>query len=57
MLIPSITTAAQVSDQKKQIAENKQTAAQQGLTPALLKLSSINIAFSHRGLVNVSLVR
>ena len=54
LLIPLITTTAQVQDDRAKIAANKEAAAKEGKAPELLKLSGVNIAFSQSGLDKVS---
>ncbi|KAI0364308.1 Dyp-type peroxidase [Pilatotrama ljubarskyi] len=54
-LIPLITTTTQVMQDWAKIAANKKAAEEQGKTPELLKLSGVNIAFSHAGLLKASL--
>ena len=48
-----VTTAAQVEDDRKKIARNKKDAADKKREPQLLKMSGVNLAFSHKGLVKV----
>lgn len=54
LLIPEITTTTQVTDDRAKIAANKKAAQEQGKPAPLIKLSGINVAFSHSGLVKVS---
>lgn len=53
LLVPLITSTAQVSHDRSTITAHKQAAKEQGKTPQLLKISGINIAFSHSGLAKV----
>ena len=54
-LVPLITTTTQtVNDQRKQIAQAKKDAAEKKYAPPLLKMSGVNISFSHKGLQKVS---
>ena len=53
LLIPLITTTTQVQEDRQKIAANKKAAQEAGKAPELLKISGINIAFSHSGLVKV----
>ena len=53
LLIPLITTTAQVQDDRAKIAAYKKAAAELGIIPTPFPLSGINIAFSHSGLVKV----
>ena len=53
LLIPLITTTNQVMADRAKIAANKKAAQEAGKVPQLLKLSGINIAFSHAGLEKV----
>ena len=52
-LIPLITTTAQVFEDQELIAHTKKIAAHRGQAPPLLRLSGVNISFSHRGLQQV----
>lgn len=54
-LIPLIRTAAQALDDQNQIQQSKKDAAQHKVANPLLKLSGVNIAFTHPGLKKVSL--
>ncbi|KAI0353796.1 Dyp-type peroxidase [Trametes cingulata] len=54
-LIPLITTTSQVMQDRAKIAANKKAAQEQGKAPELLKLSGVNIAFSHAGLVKLGI--
>lgn len=49
LILPSITSATQVSQHKDQISKNKQ----EHTTPELLKISAVNLLFTHRGIVKV----
>ncbi|KAI1782238.1 hypothetical protein LXA43DRAFT_1104480 [Ganoderma leucocontextum] len=51
LLIPLITTTAQVQDHCEKIAAYKKAAAELGIIPAPLSMWGVNIAFSHSGLV------
>ncbi len=53
LLIPLITTTPQVQDDRAKIAAAKKAATEQGKPAPLVKLSGINISFSHSGLVKV----
>ncbi len=53
-LIPLITTTAQVFSHRKTISQEKAEAAKRGVPPPLLKISGVNIVFSHKGLAKVS---
>ena len=53
-VIPLITTTAQVFDHRKIIHYEKSEARKRGVPPPLLKLSGVNIVFSHKGLKKVS---
>lgn len=53
-LIPLITTTAQTFGSRKTISQEKSDAAKRGVPGPLLKLSGVNIAFSHKGLQKVS---
>lgn len=53
-LLPLITTTTQAMQNRAAIAANKKAAEEQGKTPELLKMSGVNIAFSHAGLAAVS---
>lgn len=53
-LIPLITTTAQTFGFRKTISQEKSIAANCGVPGSLLKLSGVNIAFSHKGLQKVS---
>ena len=53
-LIPLITTTAQVFDNRKTIDNEKSDARKRGVPPPLLKISGVNIVFSHTGLRKVS---
>ena len=53
LLIPHITNTTQVMDDRAKIAASKKAAQEQGKPAPLIKLSGINIAFSHTGLVKV----
>jgi hypothetical protein len=53
-LIPIIATAAQVQDDRARIMEEKARAAHSHTTPAILNMSGVNIAFSQKGLTQVS---
>lgn len=55
-LIPLITTTAQVFDHQKMIDHEKSDARKRGVPPPLLKISGVNIAFSHTGLKKVKQV-
>ncbi|EJF56508.1 Dyp-type peroxidase [Dichomitus squalens LYAD-421 SS1] len=55
LLIPLITTTAQVQDDRAKIAANKEAAAKEGKAPELLKLSGVNIAFSQFGLTKLGI--
>lgn len=52
-LAPLITTTAQVIKDRAKIDENKKQAADSNAKPDLVKLVGVNIAFSHKGLVQV----
>jgi hypothetical protein len=54
-LIPFITTAQQAADDRGRIAEEKRRAAANHTNPKILDISGINIAFSQKGLLAVSL--
>ncbi|KAH9941342.1 peroxidase TAP [Amylocystis lapponica] len=54
-LVPLITTTAQVVRDQQKIAQNKKAAAEKGVEPGLIKLSGVNIAFSHTGLVKLGI--
>ncbi|OJT05279.1 Peroxidase 2 [Trametes pubescens] len=49
-LLPLITTTTQAMRNRAAIAANKKAAQEQGKTPELLRMSGVNIAFSHAGL-------
>ena len=53
-LIPLITTTAQAFDSRKTISDEKSNAAKRGVPCPLVKLSGVNIVFSHTGLQKVS---
>lgn len=53
-LIPLITTAAQCQDDLARIAREKARAKKHHITPDILEMSGINIAFSQKGLKQVS---
>lgn len=53
-LIPLITTTAQAFGFRKTISEEKSASAKRGVPGPLLKISGVNIAFSHKGLQKVS---
>lgn len=53
-LIPLITTAAQALDDQKKILQSKHDAAHKKVAYPLLKLSGVNVAFTHSGLRKVS---
>lgn len=53
-LIPLITTTSQVLGNRKTITQEKTDAAKRGVPPPLLKISGVNIVFSHTGLKKVS---
>lgn len=53
-LVPLITTTAQVFGHHETIQNNKADAVKRGVPPPLLKLSGVNIVFSHKGLAKVS---
>ena len=53
-LVPLITTTAQVLGHKKTIYHEKTEALNRGVNPPLLKISGVNIVFSHTGLKKVS---
>ncbi|KAI0788099.1 hypothetical protein C8Q74DRAFT_655494 [Fomes fomentarius] len=55
LLVPLITSTAQVSHDRSTIAAHKQAAKEQGNTPELIKISGINIAFSHSGLAKLGI--
>ncbi|KAI0706756.1 hypothetical protein C8T65DRAFT_651892 [Cerioporus squamosus] len=55
LLIPLITTTPQVQDDRAKIAASKKAAKEQGKPVPLVKLSGINIAFSHSGLVKLGI--
>ena len=52
-LIPHIKSTAQVVDDRKKLAQNKKDAADKKHPPPIIKLSGLNIAFTHKGLVQV----
>ncbi|KAM0797506.1 peroxidase TAP [Usnea florida] len=49
-LIPLITTTAEVLGHQKTISQCKGVAAQHGVPAPLLKISGVNLVFSHKGL-------
>lgn len=53
LLIPLITTTAQVFSHHEKISQNKKDAVGRGVSPSLLKISGVNIVFSQKGLVKV----
>ena len=53
LLLPLITTTTQVTEDRQKIAANKKAAKDAGRAPELLKISGINIAFSHTGITKV----
>ena len=53
-LIPLITTTAEVLGHHKTISQFKGVAAQHGVPVPLLKMSGVNVVFSHKGLSKVS---
>ncbi|RDX44006.1 Dyp-type peroxidase [Lentinus brumalis] len=55
LLIPLITTTPQVQDDRAKIAAAKKAATEQGKPAPLVKLSGINISFSHSGLVKLGI--
>ncbi|KAI0759576.1 peroxidase TAP [Trametes elegans] len=55
LLIPLITTTTQVTNDRARIAAHKKAALGQGKAPELLRLSGVNIAFSHAGLVKLGI--
>lgn len=57
LLVPHVTTTSQVQHDRTKIAAHKKAAAELGNCAGLLPLSSINIAFSHAGLLKVGLDR
>ena len=52
-LVPLITTTVQAMSNRAKIAESKKSAASDKAGIPHLKISGINIAFSHKGLVKV----
>ena len=54
-LIPHIKSSAQVVDDRKKLAQNKKDAADKKHPPPIIKLSGLNIAFTHKGLVAIGL--
>ncbi|OJT05278.1 Peroxidase 2 [Trametes pubescens] len=54
-LLPLITTTTQAMQNRAAIAANKKAAQEQGKTPELLKMSGVNIAFSHVGLAKMGI--
>ena len=55
-LIPLITTTAQTISDREKLAQNKKEAAEKKYRPPLVKMSGVNLTFSHKGLVQVSYV-
>lgn len=53
-LIPRIKSTAQVVDDRKKIEQSKKDAAGKPNPPPLIKLSGVNIAFTHKGLLEVN---
>jgi Dyp-type peroxidase family len=54
-LVPLITTNAQVLNDREKIAQNKKSAVEQKVVPPLLKMSGVNLAFTHKGLVKMGI--
>jgi len=52
-LLPLITSTAQIINDRERISQNKDAAGKDGSLP-LLELSGVNIAFTHKGLLQVS---
>lgn len=55
LLIPLITTTAQVFSHHEKISQNKKDAVGRGVSPSLLKISGVNIVFSQKGLVKMGI--
>lgn len=54
-LIPLITTTAQAIVDQEKIAQHKKSTAQGKGAPPLLKLSGVNLVFSHKGLLQLGI--
>lgn len=54
-LVPLITTNAQVLNDLEKIAQNKKDAVERKVVPPLLKMSGVNLAFTHKGLVKMGI--
>ncbi|KAI0788098.1 Dyp-type peroxidase [Fomes fomentarius] len=58
LLIPLITSTAQVANDRSTIAAHRQVTKQLGLqAPQLLTICGINIAFSHAGLLKLGIIK
>lgn len=53
-LIPLVTTTAQAQNDRQSISQNKRSTTENAQPPPLLKMSSVNISFSQKGLTLVS---
>jgi hypothetical protein len=53
-LVPLITTVAQVQDDQARIAKEKARAKLAHTNPQILDMTGVNIAFSQKGLIQVS---
>lgn len=53
-LVPLITSTTQVANDRDKIAQSKRDSAERKYDPPLLELTGVNIAFSSKGIVQVS---
>jgi Dyp-type peroxidase family len=54
-LVPLITSNTQVLNDLEKIAQNKKSAAERNVVLPLLKMSGVNLAFTHKGLVKMGI--